>query len=674
MITAVSFSNFKDRSGSLALSPLTALIGPVGSGKSSIIEMVRLCLGLPTRHGSTGLDALSSTGCWEGSVTIRGHRVGRMQAPGRASLTYDGAVVNATDFKVKLAVATGVGVVPDVDLGEFLAKSGQERAALFGRLLANEQVSMEAAVKGATGMGIAEYVKAETGRDVTSIPWASVKGTPSEIVDAVKGLISDLKAKARDCEAHLRELLTKPAPETQDLGMLQGKLGECNQRLGQIKSKIENMESSLAAKRAASASLESLETRIADLKSRADHCEAGLCGKLAEIEQVKASVTAIQAKLDKAVAEGEEKNQEIAELVTQKREVAPGDPLAGLDMENLGHPPVSDTHKFASKYGIPLDQMSQCRIDLLEMVIKPWILASRELCKAASEAHAREQEALAKRIEALRKSWTSSVREVEEHRKSLNTTTNHVATLTRDVEDNRRNIVDWRKQAEQASDSRVNLIAEAQKVVVFEDEEVLKAEAQAKAAEAVVLGDQIRAAQKADQIKGQIDRAQFEHMQADAVAKAVQSLLGRLQEWRDRLTKNAMDAILTPFRQAIGLVLPGADVDIRIGGSGRTTQFEFTLVRDGAGVRLDHLSAGETALVGAAFLSAMHSLMESKAKLLTIDAEALDEPSLARLMEALPRLGFEFCLLASNRLRPDQVPEGWACHNCEVESETEATA
>jgi len=80
-----------------------------------------------------------------------------------------------------------------------------------------------------------------------------------------------------------------------------------------------------------------------------------------------------------------------------------------------------------------------------------------------------------------------------------------------------------------------------------------------------------------------------------------------------------MDAVLGPFNAAVKLVLPGSGVAIRISGSGRSTVFDFAIVRDGLSYASTTSRAGDGA--GRRRLPGRDARDHgSKARLLTCDA------------------------------------------------------
>lgn len=692
-IESLSLHGFKGLRGEVKFTSNRVIaIGPVGAGKTSLLQALRILCGLPTALGESNLGRFGIAGGWSAEVSIDGKRFGRSFAPRGDSRMVQGVQTAVANYQALLG-STGLGAVPDVDLGDFLALSGQKRAEMFSGLVGSDSFTLEAAVKQATGVDFSTFAGTVVGNDAEHIRLDYVDCnalvTPSDLCDHVRDMVNQQARGAKEATAVYQNLCASPAVSGEDPAAVQTELGTENQKLGAAQSRkgeanaerdraqaarnlLQSTDQSISA---AEKSIERLRVSAGERRTEAERLE-GQIGKLSEgIEPLHKRIEELQNQKG-AVIERCEKATHAYSVAQSNSSRARG--ASGLrSVSDLTPIPVEAVFAMTRHLSVtvPADfDAEQMGKDLVKIIVHPWLEAQAAfMTKAAEEAKAAVETAEAEMNAAnvARAEYANELRQAQRQLEQLEdrirTTRNEAATAASGSARNLEDAAEAERQLEIQRRRRNEMAASTQQTAVTTDIEALDAEIEGLTESIGKIRTRLSAAEKGRQAAGQRERARLEMLIAEAKVKVFKALLERLQAWRDRIMGERMTKVMTPFQKRMNLVFgKESGVALRSVGVGRATVFDFDVIPHNIPVPLENLSAGETALAAAAFLAAMHEFTGSKAKILTMDAEALDRPSLHRLMTAIPSLGFDFAMLTSNRTMPEDVPEGWQVVNCPI--------
>jgi energy-coupling factor transporter ATP-binding protein EcfA2 len=679
-ISSVEVHGLKGLQGSVELErPCVLLTGPVGAGKSTLIEALRLVVGLPTQYGSN-MGQHSPTGQWGVALTTEHGRPDDVHTFGRfygakTTLRFDGQTVNSETYNQRLA---GMGFETTTpDLSEFIKLSPQQRSAYFAKLLGGESFTMRDAVKAATGVSVADFARTVVGSDaglcsVDKDEAFDFRGTPGEICDAMNVAKNLSARKHRDAETHYEQLHATPLPQAEDLKVLKDRLEANAARFGEVKQGIENAEQETERSRAAARMLEEVDRDLAadvERKAKLTQRLEALDNQLVDLRaQHKAAVEA-----DNEARRAHSENSQVwfkeVDRLNELRLQGVANPAVAMLAETYDAVPATMIAQVCRDAGVDLtqDQVNQLAFCAFNSLIRPWLEAQH----ARFTTRAQEHQAAVDDQTAV----------VDRHRdadmdlgKKSAGTGHRVQQLTNAIGQAEASMRSIQEQIDgigpavvKKQERRASLATSAGKTSVALDLEVAKAELETLAATSKEIREKIKEAERVQSVSGQRERARAEKLAREVETKVCKALVERLQAWRDGILSKGMNAVLTPLRGYLGAVFNReVNVKIRQEGSGRASTFTFTINDDrGFDAPLETLSRGQATLVGAAFLRAMFDITGAadRFKVLTLEAADLDRETLQVILCRLPGMKFDFVMLENNRTQDVVVPEGWQVVN-----------
>jgi chromosome segregation ATPase len=651
--------------------PCLCLCGPIGAGKSTVLHAVHLVLGLPTALGERNLDRLSPSGAWSAALDFADgdvRQIRRAQRGAKGTYEVNGRAVAKTVWLD--AVKQVLDVEPHhVSLDAFLGLSGQKRAALFAQLLEGggaARACLGDVAQGVENRDLEPLVRSLVDEDekATSDLMRSLQpivGTPAEVGEAMRQLSAHLAQRERDARIHLDQLIdSRTSTQGQSPADLQRLIAAQDEQLGKVKGEKGNLERDRERSQSAHDVLKTAEKTLEKTKvelarnraiveqaaTRRSHVEAAESTHAALESELKALTDrvvptseawrACQSKIDLLSA-----NQRIvSDLLALEWKVADDwiyaqaeEMLAAADVVQIqAVPPTESLIAFAREVVTEVFGGSVEKIDE----------AIKEEQGRLEEAEA-ENTALAQDLEAKRKSIDAAATDRKKAGKEVE-----------ELEQAEKAVVDLEKQVAEREDERAQLEKKVAETAVPSDEGVLDAQLEQVKGERDRLARLLRDAEEALALSGQVENQRVEVERLELMGTAAKRLVEMVHEWRNRIVTEQVADVMQPFRDAFETVW-GQDMQVahHSSGTGRSTEFEFTIDRGGAQVPLDLLSDGETTLTGAAFLTALQRIHNGVGSILTMNTEALDAEGLVRLLQAAPDLGLDFVALANNRVRED---------------------
>lgn len=672
-INLIEINNVKGRSARIELSqPHLLLVGEIGSGKSAVIDGVRLALMQPTGFGDRGLDRLSPTGNWSAALQFEGEirRLERSLKRNKQKYMVNGRQVDQKEYRS--SVDQVIAVEPHhVALDAFLGLSGQKRAALFSDLLEEaEQFTLEQAVEETENCDIGEFFRRELGDSHVKhvAPLVSrlgvFSGTPSELLEALKTEQNTTTQAERDAKARIEHLGLKQASVSHGMTAeeVKNKIQAIDEQLGGLKTQIENIdvqreryEAAQAMVTSAAKAVEEMQHTLTCLQATASQKQAhtdtaeakkhtlAIARKLVgQLEGAKTKLDERTEQLDEQIKAMERGKRLVADLLTKEWDV---------DIVWLR----AEFETFTE----------QCELDRILGRNEP---VSDEQLKPAAIAFAREivaevlggpTDVIDQKLEGLRQDQALHKKEVATWQRQLADATEKALEAAKAVdaataaveeaEKTEQEIPALKEETEAKDKERAQLQQKAQQTAPPENVEIVTAQQERLNAERETLAAQLKEYESSRALSGQLEEARYAATVAESALDAMKTLMTAIQVWRDRKLAGRVKAIMEPFNSAFTLLF-GEDVHLahHAEGTGRGTEFTFTIDRKGFPVPFDLLSDGETVLTAAAFLSALQRIKDTPGTMLTMNTEALSAKGLKSIVRTLPALKLDFVAVANN--------------------------
>lgn len=663
MLGTISIRNFKSITAlELKLNSRHLLLhGPVGSGKTSVIEAVRLGLMHPTKFGERNLSSLGRFGDeWRVRLAFSdGGDVERVQRDSSATLRVDGDVVNKAAYLEAIA-GRRASLQPHLaDLSAFLELSGSARSDLFAKILGGGETTLGDIVSDIMGRTTTpiEYAARLSSEEVAAaIRWQDVFGTPGVIINALKETKNAAVARARDERTRmegsvrrLAELNERKVPTAKSVAELNAEIDARNVELGRLQGEREAAEKQreaymTAARVADRASADLNRARAALIegrKSQETYAAAVVRkGQLDQIlEEAQASAKELDRKRDEAYeAVGAASNHEAA--IKANRKLA----------QELRSREIADDrlHEIAA-LTMGVEWARACRdpsgkIRAFAEAIRDELVGPSDDA-AVAQATVQLGEARSQQEEAVR-AFQAAVLAVDHASREEREVAAVVKRGPADIEA-------LTKAVDEADAALLKANADAQGLAVPSDDTALQEQIEAAKESIKEMRGWLRHFDELGAVSGEVESRRRDIRIADAAKDLADAYYKAVQGHVAKKSAEAMQRLLEPLRERLRLVF-GCEADMRVEstGSGRSTVTEVLIETawSGGGTilrPLHMLSAGESVLVGAAFLATLQDI-EGVAGILTLDAETLDEPSLRRFLDAVPKLERDLVIIGTN--------------------------
>lgn len=643
-----------------------AALGPMGCGKSAALDALHLALNLPTPFGSTGLERLSPNGIWNVRLEVAGDAgptevqmlLEREMKRGRAGWRVNGIQVDRAEYEKSVAMV--LEVEPHhVRLNEFMSLSGQKRAALFAGMLEAPAVSLsEEHLK----QPISDETMACLGADM--LPrLRAIRGTPAALTDAVRALVNDMTQRSRDSKARLDGLERKAAGVShgRSVGQVQAEIQRIDTELGAVAERRKDAELQKgrydAAKNVLAQAIQE-EERATTALDKARKSANTLPELGAAIAAARKAIEAAKLDENKFLAEEKEAEKAARDAAAEWTSLD-----NAVDMLKRIHsqPWSIDTAWLKAKMEATFVGMSDTlshegAVKFARDVVTQAFGGEVETLKKKSEEASRREDVMDSKAATARKAVSDALARLRSATQDEN------AAIVKMSAANEANFrlpaceadVSRAKTHREAMEREANTLHVGQDVRTIEgDETRLRQERKALAAQLTEL-------QEANAISGQVEEARLEVKKAEVGLTWFQDLSDRVQRARDESVRTLMQAMWQPFRETFAAIF-GQPIELahESSGVGRSTEFTFSVPIRGRLVPLDMLSDGETALTAMAFLAALQKVKKGPGSILTLNAEALSVEGMALMLAGAPKLGMDFVMLTSNRLKCAEVPAEW---------------
>ena len=673
-ITHIGVDGIKGRTVGLDLSERCLLVtGPMGSGKSALLDGIRLALGVPTEHGTRGLERLSPNGTWKTSVEFDGGPVTRLErrcSGGKSQFFVNGAKSDKNEYANACAAMCGVDA-HHADISAFLGLSGQKRAALFSKILED---GGDESVETALGKAIGSWLS-----DVSDAPMEVldgivrrlrvIKGSPAHVAAAVREAVNDLTTTERDARTRLDGLISEQTNLTHGASTegLKRQIGEIDERIGGFKARREKIESEKERYDAATRVLE--QARTNESKSQQELTTA--------LERIEG-----KDKLASDTAEAEEKAQsaeaaidafdETHRKLEEQRKTLEGT-KAGLTrslslVRNIVDAEWSIDDEWLDEEWAELGGRLEADLPETDDDRRKIIVEfAREVVLESMGGNVEKIESEIAEVETKISSVASDIRSSEETLQQsqadvakLQEAATKLRTELKAVEDLESSIPELRQAVEDAAKKRAELESSVQQSSATESDDTLAAQIATAEGEKATLQEQLRELERHSALAGQVERGRLDLAKDEARLHAAKRIDEVVQTWRNTSTQERLSALLGPFDEAVAKVFgSGMSLAHNLEGTGRSTTFDFEAVRNGVKVPIDLLSDGETTLMAMAFLVALQQIDEVPGTLLTLNTEPLDVRGVGMMLESAPKLGMDLVAVANNRMEGIEVPDGW---------------
>lgn len=649
-----------------------ALVGPMGSGKTSVIDGISLALNLPTRHGSKSLDRLSPTGQWSVALAFEGakhRRLERRMTRRGAQFFVDGRKVTASDYAE--AVRDIVDVEPHhCSLDSFLGLSGQKRAELFSQILqSNDTTDLASIIRDQTNQSIEDLFREELGDNLdllgdTMESLGRVTGTAADIAEGVRQEANAARTREQDSKIRYEGLVDRLSEMSHGMthAEIQTKLSAADEELGRLKGQQREIEAQRDQYTAAQKVVEASKTAAAAAAERVEKLEA----KIAERAEVEAEHEKAKAALDRASDAYGKIDEEVGildqrreKIATRRTEVTTSLKMAqAIEDADIGIDPEWVKELCRSTFGTTFEPDVLISF-AMSVVTKGVAGGSVEELTATLAGIESELVAAKEQLAAARENLTTK----DATMKELSAAIDAAARRLEAVEGAESEIDEAREAAGKADDERARVEQEASRVSVPADDEMLASQIQAAQEARDALATQQSELTERQAITGQVEEARLAVTASQATVVVLKRLVEIVQRARDAQVTSSLGEVMEPFRERFQVLFgDGVQVDHHSSGSGRSTEFYFTISRPGAvGVPLDLVSEGESVLTAAAFLSALQSIKEGPGSVLLLNDIGLDDRGCRVFAAGAPRLGLDFVGIASSRWDAvdEEFREGW---------------
>ena len=664
------------------------LVGEMGSGKSAVIDAVRLALGQPTGYGDRGLDRLSPDGQWLSKVEFADgavRTIERGMKRSRQHFKINGRAVDQKEYREKLASV--IDLEPHhVMLEEFMGLSGQKRAGLFSAMLEDETVyKIDDVVQGIHNHDTRELFRREVGDSHMAYVESAIArlleicGSPTELMAALKDEQNLVGHELRDARTRVDDLT-----EQQQSRLSHGQTGE------EIKNKIQQIDEQLGGMKQRVSDLDLLRERYdaaMDLVNNAQSDVDKLRKSLDEARELAGQREAcadalksydnkaagLRSRLESARTEAvqlaEQRDAKMAEIETLRRGKHLIEELLHTKWEVDDQWLNEEFRSFLADTGLDVSVGSTVGMDCKEEILK----FTREV---VTEILGGSTQVIDTKLAGATSALESMQRQVEDADEVLGSLDTQMAGAEQDVSTAKENlskaveaadkILVIEAEIESKDRERAELHQKAQQSAPPEDEATIRGQEKSLKDERKLLADQLKEYEASNALTGQLEEARYRSTAAETVCEVMKVLADIVQRWRDEGVAKRLAEAMGPFNEAFAHMF-GSDVNLRhhSDGSGRSTEFFFTINRHGSDVPFDLLSDGETVMAAAAFLSALQRMKETPGSMLSMNTEPLSDMGLAHVIHKAPKLGFDFVMLSNNHGVPDEIG-GWQVVKMEI--------
>lgn len=669
-LSALMISGLANRDRSLTFqSGRVVLRGPVGAGKTTIHNAIKLALLLPTAPSSQ-LSRLSPTGQW--SIDLRDDAANvslrRTQNRDRAQYALNGQKATADEYQK--AVAGIISVEPHhVDLQSFLDLSGQKRAAMFTELLEGGDTTTIAAL---LGQPLLAFFQITSGIDTIPswLPDLSKPDTLHNLLQTVNSAATEASRRSRDAQTRLDDLMRKsvtaPARSQGELGAAAAAI---NQKIGELKHRKADMESAKQRVEAAEKLVKGANDRLNKAKQAVadiEHCRTALQQLQSSLESAERTFTQMEDLRKSKGLVSAEKNaaesharlelasvQAVARAMVDilKAEWKLDPEWLEAEIDNLGSAGVLHSERPENSPELLLNFARECMAEFLEhRGGREALTAAQDALRIASDAHA-----------ATSRDFETAVAMESDARKAVEKIKGEIAK----AEERLGTLPTLEAQMRQAEAEVAETTRKMAEVSVADDAAIVDAEIKRLSGDLAQINADIQAHQDALSINGSREEQRLAMTLATGTGESLKLLASRIQQRRDAELKEKLEKCTKPFRECAALFFDDARVDPVITGQGRSTEMTFTLLRKGIAVPLEMLSSGEMVMMQAAFLAALQSIKGTPGSILMADLDAMDEACMERFLEGAKKLPIDFICVATNKhLRPAGgkeivASEGW---------------
>lgn len=604
LISRVGMRGFRGQTRAVDLEKQCVLLqGPVGAGKTSILLAILMVAGLPTPLGAKNLAAFSPTGQWEIEADVKGQTFTWRydQKAGSAYLNGPiGRVVPCKADRFAINLKRDLDLEPHhVDLGAFAELSGPKRAQLFAAILSGEPVSIEDAVKSSTDETLGALAERVAGTDAAEAVWPTIPPSlPGPLCDQVNSWLVGIQGQRRTAANEVGSAQRAEVAAPADPAALRAKVAEINQKMGKLTSDIEASESIARAYEAAETLCKNKESGIAVLRANLEAARRtngelpALKSKLAELESKAAAGIAPR---DAATLEGV--NTRVA------------DTLCALKHDEIQKLAPKDEYKS----DVFVAGFDTCLGKVRDLVAE--MITQEEDRKAAA-----------------------SQRVIDDTKRSVEASERVVATIP-----------ERERTLKEAEDQLVAMREQKQRMQVPADVSLLKTEKEALEVDRREVNASIAAAEQQQAAVARMQTAREQLAKLEVQEKIGRALYEAVCSYRDAQTSIRVAQVTAPMGVKL-TALFGRDVNVefRIVGEGRAQQVDILVNLKDSPVRFQDLSAGESILVAAAFLSTLQGLKGTPGTMLLLEGNALDGPSMQTFLEKAPELGMDLLMVATN--------------------------
>jgi DNA repair exonuclease SbcCD ATPase subunit len=663
-ITYISVSGVKGVSASLNLKHQNLLIGgPMGSGKSALIDGVRMALAMPTPFGETGLDRLSPSQEWSVQICFEGGRVRMLERSmrrGKAAWSVNGMKVDKSEYAE--AVKEVIDVEPHhVSLDEFINLSGQKRAAMFAAMLES------ASSQGVNDL-LAEAHKTSLAQlatefevDLSSViqKMRAIAGTPAQLCDGLRAIANGVKSDVGDCKTRLEGLIREQSLSSVSMSPVE---------VGAAVQKIDEQLGGLRARKQAIADGRDQYEAAAKLVTRAGGAVQKAKDALAAAQKLSDGLAEAQAALGRAEAECNDATAALAAIEADGVKLGDAAQELSEEAKKLKRGKEIVTEMFRQEWKVDPEWLDEEIRDKLLPILGDGVVISGHTHEAviaiakeiAAEVMGGDAVKLQEKIDANRSATAAHQEKVRAYDVSLRQGRERHRTAIGAADAARKALKDATAAAEQlpalqadvesCDAERARLEQAVQRTAAADDEAAIDGEIQSLTTERARLAGISRKLEESNAITGQVQVARKAVAAAEQAKAFADRVLEMAQRYRDNGVKDKLAQVMEPFTRSFKAVFGDAvQLKHRSGGNGRTTEFDFLIERRGIEVPFDLLSDGETILTAAAFLAALQSIKPGPGRFLSLNTEALDGEGLKALLRAIPSLGFDTVLIANNR-------------------------
>lgn len=659
------------------------LVGPMGSGKSAIIDAVRLGLNIETEHGSRNLDRLSPTGSWDVRIDLEHepYLLQRQCNAGKSVYIVDSKTVTAKEFSVK--IAGFLDVQPHhTDLSVFTGMSGQQRAKVFGDLLEiGDKYSIADVYAGRESLrdrlfAVGDQLKSLLEARLDALDRAV--GEPNALVGEVDILAKAVRDSLGDARATLRSLTERArvaAIGSVGPAEIKMQIAEIDQSLGALRAELQSCDDDVDRYQNLRAQLVSVRVKIASKKDAADACRTTIAKEPAvqqELQQMEAEINQLQEQADQMKDQTSEAIKErIASLDAQigSRQSAL-DVVKKLTDSQAEVDPLWLQEELLTMLDSVLKDETQIQLKGEDVVVQAAMNFAREVVIESLGGHADD---LSAEIESAKKARAEAINELELCRNSwreLNSRRTelvqamHRRSTAKDPVDGasgplqRMEAIQDAKRLLAEHEAAMPSLEEEEKILehtvggaaIRGDRAMIAAQIDRKTADRKAWNDRLTEMENQRAIAGQIEDQRVVVVALERADEIMKAAKNEVQAWRNDLLNGIISRVREPMLRRFEQVFGPVSISMRLEGAGRSTSLEILMSsRSGYAVPLDLLSAGESVLAGAAFLRALQDIKSGPGTIVTLNAECVDAESFPDLLSGIHAMEFDLAIVTHNR-------------------------